>query len=54
MDNFEIKRCKTDPVTERQFEQMTATIEEQKALIDYLAIMSDIELPDGQEDNDYE
>lgn len=52
---FEFRRCKTDPVTERQFEQMNATIAQQKATIDYLAIMTDVELPeDGEEEQEGE
>ena len=53
---FLFKRCKTDVVTERQFEQMSATIEQQQATIEYLAIMADIELPneDNTEEEDEE
>jgi len=46
---FEFRKCKTDPVTERQFEQMNATIAQQKATIDYLAMMTDVELPEEGE-----
>ena len=55
---FLFKKCKTDVVTERQFEQMSATIEQQKATIEYLAIMADIELPNEEgteeEEEEYE
>lgn len=30
---------------DRQIEQMTAQIEEQQALIDYLALMTDVDIP---------
>lgn len=49
---FEFKKCKTDPVTERQMEQMKATIEQQKATIDYLAMMTDVELPDDEQEGE--
>lgn len=52
---FEFRHCKTDPVTERQFEQMNATINQQKATIDYLAMMTDVELPEeGAEEQEGE
>lgn len=52
---FNFKKLKTDVVTERQLEQMHATIEQQKATIDYLAMMTDVELPeDEQEDEEDE
>ncbi len=41
-----------DLVVERQFEQMSATIAQQQATIEYLAIMTDVELPDEQEDEE--
>lgn len=53
---FSFKRLKTDVVTERQMEQMQATIAQQSATIDYLAMMTDVDLPEGedeQEDEDY-
>ena len=50
---FEFRKCKTDPVTERQFEQMTATIVKQHATIDYLAMMTDVEIPeDGEQEEE--
>lgn len=36
---------KPDFVKDRQIEQMTAQIEEQQALIDYLALMTDVDIP---------
>ena len=49
-----VKKVK-DLVSERQFEQMNATIAKQQATIEYLAIMADIELPDDEsEDEDDE
>lgn len=52
---FSFKKLKTDVVTERQLEQMSATIAQQAATIEYLAMMTDIDLPeDEQEDEDDE
>ena len=45
---FSFKKTE-NPVKERQFEQMQATIANQAALIDYIAIMSDIEIPEDEE-----
>lgn len=38
--------------TQKEMENMSATIEMQAGLIDYLAMMSDIDIP--SEDDDYE
>lgn len=47
---FAFKRMKTDVVTERQFEQMAATIQQQQATIDYLAMMTDVDLPEDEKE----
>ncbi len=55
MADFSFKKCKNDPVMERQFEQMTATIQHQQATIDYIALMTDVEIPtEEQEDEEDE
>ena len=53
---FTFNKLKTDVVTERQLEQMNATIAQQKATVDYIAMMTDVELPEDeeQEEEDYE
>lgn len=51
MSDVNVKKVK-DLVTERQFEQMNATIAKQQATIEYLAIMADIDLPDDESEED--
>lgn len=42
---MEYRQIKTSVYEEREKENMRATIEEQAAIIDYIALMTDVELP---------
>lgn len=42
---MEYRQLKTNIAEEREKENMRATIAEQAAIIDYIAVMTDIELP---------
>lgn len=43
---------KQDPRQEKLYEDLAAKIEKQEALIDYVAIMADVDIPEEVEDHD--
>lgn len=47
-----IKRRALPPQQERELEYYKARVEKQKAYIDYLAAMTDVEIPDEEEGAD--
>lgn len=49
-----IIRKKDEPAEIRKKENQEAEIEKQKILIEYIAMMADVELPDSQEVEIYE
>ena len=51
---MEYRRIKSSIYEEREKENMRATIAEQTAIIDYIAVMSDIELPTTDPNNTFE
>lgn len=51
---MEYRQIRTSVYEEREKENMRATIAEQAAIIDYIAIMSDIELPTTESNNTFE
>ena len=44
-------KIKSSISEERKNERMAAELEKQKALLEYVAIMADVELPDEEEQN---
>lgn len=51
---MEYRQIRTSVYEEREKENMRATIAEQAAIIDYIAVMSDIELPTTESNNTFE
>ena len=51
---MEYRQIRTSVYEEREKENMRATIAEQAAIIDYIAVMSDIELPTNEPNNTFE
>lgn len=51
---MEYRRIRTSVYEEREKENMRATIAKQAAIIDYIAVMSDIDLPATESDNTFE
>ena len=48
---IKIKKLRNSINEERQHEHTAAELEKQKALLEYVAIMADVELPDEEEQN---
>lgn len=50
-----VDRIKIPVKTAKEIEQMAAKLAKQEAMLDYVAIMADVELPDENEEvSDYE
>ena len=48
---IKFEKIKSSISKERKNEHMAAELEKQKALLEYVAIMADVELPDEEEQN---
>lgn len=49
---MELKKMKTDVREERRRENMAADLEKQKALTEYVAMMTDVDLPTETQEDD--